>query len=547
MMLLKGMAWLGSMAGYVGFFAEAGPRWAAPLTAACSVSLILYAAGLAGLLQPCAWLLLVCGLCLLIRLLLQKKMGRLFPEFCLMAAAGALLWLRYRSALLVAYDDFSHWGMIVQRMLTTHAFPVAEDSLIVFQSYPPGAACWLYDAGLFWGNGDGLLLTAQGWLVLAGIWPLFGAAEGKYAWGRRIGMAGVLLVFLSLYQGTASLMVDNLLPAVAVGALSTGLLLQRQKEERGLWMVGIQLAQLCMIKDNGLFFAAAVLVLLLAARHLKGRKTSLKDGIALLLPALAARCLWLLHIKLAVPAAGVSRHALTLENLRRTGGQKSFEEMLSIGKSLLERMLSPDNLVLQMVALSLMIGFFEAFRRKAGKKEKRQACLLPLAEAVIALAYGVGLWGMYIFSMPGSGAGNLAAFERYNSSCALFLYGVTALWLMGKPSEDKGWTAASVLALCAVLLIPAWRSGVPRLFQENYHVPLRYTMEELRDERPLQPGEEAVLLVGGDEYVSFASYMARYVFQSPDIRVEQSVSENQNAVIYDARRKNASEETEEQP
>lgn len=547
MMLLKGTAWLISMAGWVGFFAGLGSGWAAPLTAACSVSLILYFAGLAGLLQPCAWLLLVCGLFLLIRLLFQKKLGRLFPEFCLMAAVGALLWLRYRSALLVAYDDFSHWGMIVQRMLTTHAFPAAEDRLIAFQSYPPGAACWLYDAGLFLGGSDGMLLTVQSWLVLAGIWPLFGAAEGKNAWWKRIGMAGVLLVFLSLYQGTASLMVDNLLPAVAVGALSTGLLLQRQKEERGLWMVGIQLAQLCMIKDSGLFFAAAVLVLLLAARRLKGRKTGLKDGIALLLPALAARCLWLLHIKLAFPAAGVSRHALTLENLRRTGGQKSFEEMLSIGKSLLERMLSPDNLVLQMIALSLMIGLFEAFRRKAGKKEKRQACLLPLAEAVIALAYGVGLWGMYIFSMPGSGAGNLAAFERYNSSCALFLYGVTALWLMGKPSEDKGWTAASVLALGAVLLIPAWRSGVPRLFQENYHVPLRYTMEELRDERPLQPGEEAVLLVDGDEYVSFASYMARYVFQSPDIRVEQSVSENQNAVIYDARRKNASEETEEQP
>ena len=546
MMLLKGMAWLISMAGWVGLFAGLGPRWAAPLTAACSVSLVLYAAGLAGLLQPCAWLLLVCGLFLLIRLLLQKKMGRLFPEFCLMAAVGALLWLRYRSALLVAYDDFSHWGMIVQRMLTTHAFP-AEDRLIAFQSYPPGAACWLYAAGLFLGGSDGMLLTVQSWLVLAGIWPLFGAAEGKNAWWKRIGMAGVLLVFLSLYQGTASLMVDNLLPAVAVGALGTGILLQKQTNARGLWMVGVQLAQLCMIKDSGLFFAAAVLVLLLAARLLDGPRPRWRDGAALAIPALFARCLWLFHVKTAFPAANLSRHALTLENLRRTGGQKSFEEMLSIGKSLLERMLSPDNLVLQMVALSLMIGLFEAFRRKTGKKEKRQACLLPLAEAVIALAYGVGLWGMYIFSMPGSGAGNLAAFERYNSSCALFLYGVTALWLMGKPSEDKGWTAASVLALCAVLLIPAWRSGVPRLFQENYHVPLRYTMEELRDERPLQPGEEAVLLVDEDEYVSFASYMARYVFQSPDIRVEQSVSENQNAVIYDARRKNASEETEEQP
>lgn len=544
MMLLKGMAWLISMAGWVGFFAGLGSGWAAPLTAACSVSLILYFAGLAGLLQPCAWLLLVCGLFLLIRLLFQKKLGRLFPEFCLMAV-GALLWLRYRSALLVAYDDFSHWGMIVQRMLTTHAFPAAEDRLIAFQSYPPGAACWLYDAGLFLGGSDGMLLTVQSWLVLAGIWPLFGAAEGKNAWWKRIGMAGVLLVFLSLYQGTASLMVDNLLPAVAVGALGTGILLQKQRNARGLWMVGVQLAQLCLLKDSGLFFAAAVLALLLAARLLDGPRPRWRDGAALAIPALFARCLWLFHVKTAFPAANLSRHALTLENLRRTGGQKSFEEMLSIGKSLLERMLSPDNLVLQMIALSLMIGLFEAFRRKAGKKEKRQACLLPLAEAVIALAYGVGLWGMYIFSMPGSGAGNLAAFERYNSSCALFLYGVTALWLMGKPSEDKGWTAASVLALGAVLLIPAWRSGVPRLFQENYHVPLRYTMEELRDERPLQPGEEAVLLVDEDEYVSFASYMARYVFQSPDIRVEQGASENQNAVIYDARRKNASEETEE--
>ena len=72
MMLLKGMAWLISMAGWVGFFAGLGSGWAAPLTAACFVSLILYAAGLVGLLQPCAWLLLVCGLFWLIRLLLQK-------------------------------------------------------------------------------------------------------------------------------------------------------------------------------------------------------------------------------------------------------------------------------------------------------------------------------------------------------------------------------------------------------------------------------------------------------------------------------------------
>lgn len=79
MMLLKGMAWLGSMAGYVGFFAEAGPRWAAPLTAACSVSLILYAAGLAGLLQPCAWLLLVCGLCLADSAAASEEDGTVIP------------------------------------------------------------------------------------------------------------------------------------------------------------------------------------------------------------------------------------------------------------------------------------------------------------------------------------------------------------------------------------------------------------------------------------------------------------------------------------
>ena len=538
MEILKGGAWLLSITGYVGYFAGRGPRWSAPLTAVCTVALAMYAAGLVGLLQPCAWLLLAVGLFLMIRMLVQKRASQLFPEFCLLAVGGFLLWLRYRDALLVAYDDFSHWGMIAQRMLATHAFPTAEDSLITFQSYPPGAACWLYETGLFLGSSDGMLLTAQSWLVLAGAWPLFGAAEGKNAWAKRLGAVAVLLVFLSLYQGTASLMVDNLLPAMAVGTLTTGFLMQKRKNGHGLWMVGVQLAQLCLVKDSGLFFAAVVLILLVAAGLLGRQKQRLKNGAALLLPALTARGLWLLHIKLAFPAAGLSRHALTLENLRRTGGQKSFEDMLSIGKSLFVRMISPGNMGLQMVLLAVIVCVAAALwseRKKDGK-----VWLLPAIELGIYLAYGVGLWGMYIFSMPGTGAEKLAAYDRYNSSCALLLYGVTALWLMNRQFRRKDWVVFSTLALCAVLLIPAWRSGVPRLFQENYHVPLRSTMEEMRKERPLQPGEKAVLLVDEDEYVSFASYMARYVFQSTDIQVETSVPDGTDAVIYDARQQQES-------
>ena len=79
---------------------------------------------------------------------------------------AGLLWLRYRGALLVAYDDFSHWGMMARHLLRTNMLPDANSTLIVFQSYPPAAACWIAGVCRFLGDSDGMLLVAQSWLML---------------------------------------------------------------------------------------------------------------------------------------------------------------------------------------------------------------------------------------------------------------------------------------------------------------------------------------------------------------------------------------------
>lgn len=167
-----GLAWLLSLTGYLWFFASRGRRTFAPLAAISVLGLGVFALSLCGWLAWGGYALAGVGLALLIWMLRCRDQALLHWDMALFALLCLALFLRYRNGLLVAYDDFSHWGMIVRRMLITNALPASGDSLIQFQSYPPGAACWLWYACRFLGGGDGMMLTAQAWLVLAALWPL---------------------------------------------------------------------------------------------------------------------------------------------------------------------------------------------------------------------------------------------------------------------------------------------------------------------------------------------------------------------------------------
>lgn len=501
--------WLLSLLGYVGLLGCFFHPSFAPLTAMCGLSLGVYLFSLLGLMELGAWVLLGGGFICLV-LALRKKPFPFGWNTLAFIAGCLLLYLRYRGCLLTAYDDFSHWGMIVQRMLITGSLPQSGDSLIAFQSYPPGAACWAWYACRFLGGGDGGMLAAQAWLTLAALWPLTTHLGGSTPL-RGTCLLPVGLIGLSLFQGTASMMVDNLLATLAIGALT--MMVCGKKEF--LLPVSVVLAQLCMVKDSGLFLAlGCAAVWLIVQKDPWGKRFA---SLALLvMPLSAVRLSWYIHIKTAFPSADTTRHAMTLANMRLAGADKSYANMFTIAKNLFSRALSLSNQAVQALLLALAIGVLLRLFRLATRRDWR----VLVGMVVGYLAWLMGLLFMYIFSMPLSGALELVAFERYNSTFALLLYGAAAVWLLYRLQGANRRCLLAVL-LFVPLLIPSWRAGVPNLLHKGlYTSPLREQMQALADQRPMQEGETAVLLLPEDENKPYATYMAQYVFQSPLISAE---------------------------
>lgn len=527
---LLALLWLISFAGHVWFWAGMRrlPAACAPLTAIGALTLAMYAGGMARILPIAAWGMLLCGLGLFGWMIFQRSRALLRWELLLFALGCLALWLRYRGALLTSYDDFSHWGMIVRHMLAHHRLPAAQDALITFQSYPPGAACWMYYACRFLGGTDGMMLSAQAAFTLAGWLCLFALIQGRAKALKALCAAACTLIGLSLFQGTASLMVDNLLPAVAMGAvclLAGG--------NRCPWLSGLLASALVLIKDSGLYFAAVIAVLyaFLILRE-GGWKKSLLHTAKLCLPVLMARGAWAVHIHLAFPAADVSRHALTVENLRRTGADKSYADMFTILKKLLGEVFTLRNQAVQILLIMLFaciaVWMIRSLERRSWRMGSEWAVWLA---SVCAYAVWTGFLGlMYIFSMPVANALELVAFERYNSTCALFLYGVLLVWLFRAQLPKARYAPVILLLALVPLAVGPWTSGVSRLMKENYFVPLRQAMETLS--RQSIPGRSAAVVVSPEDDTVYADYMARYAFQDASVEAVSDPKQHPAQTYY---------------
>ena len=504
----------------------------APLASMCCIIVIVYAASLLGVLLPMTILLICTGVMLAVWMICSRSKALLHADLLIFAVGWAALALRYQNSLLVAYDDFSHWGMIVRHLFSHDMLPGPQDSLITFQSYPTGAASWIYFMCRFGSQSDGMLLAAQAGLTLAGWLALFALAGRCGGIVKRIALSAVMIVGLSLFQGTASLMVDNLVAAIAVGCLAMVTDCRRWLKKH-LWIVGMCLAALSILKDSGLFFVA---VLLLFNLYLHRNKAGFFETLKLCVPLAAVRLSWFVHVKAAFPAADISRHALTVENMRKMGADKSIKDIFDIGKDVLAQAFSFQNQAIQLLlVILLMVALLIVLNLMTGKPVKAvHRCAVLLGASAVYFGWLISLWMMYTFSMELFNAQNLVAFERYNSTCALFIYGILAVWMLEESILNPNYIIATVLAICLPLSTGAWNAGIPRLFQENYNVPIRHHMEHLQQKRPLQTDEHAIIVIDSAESASFAGYMARYVFQSTDIDIltETEIKEFPSADVY---------------
>ena len=438
--ILRLIAFALSTAGYVAFvrvYWRITPR-ASYIFVLSSLACLMYFAGLMNVLLAGAYALFFGGIALFLLALIKRKLALAFNASSLSAMnIGFTLGLAFLIASLidtkfVHYDNFSHWAVVVKSMLIENHIPTAASAIIDFKSYPLGSSSFLYYFCRVVGSSEGVMLTGQGILLTACFYAVFGVIRDykRFLLSALLGLGCAVLAFFNISIRVNNLLVDFLLPALALAAL--GSLSAEQASFRSMCVsVAPVLGLLVITKNTGIFFAALVYAFLLY-RAVKLRKTQEKPrpylwlALAAIAVSLLPLVLWNLHTALAFTGT-TSKFSYDLGALSSLSIDKTQEQVSAITSLFFKTAVSLNLRATQGILLfnALALAAYFVARFALNKRWKLLKVLLALDIALVL--YYAGILGMYIVSMPPDEALRLAGFDRYASSMVLLFIGALTM------------------------------------------------------------------------------------------------------------------------
>ena len=434
--VLRLLAFLLSAAGYV---AVARVYW--KITARASYifvfsaqALIVYFAGLLGVLPYVSYALFGGGIVAFAALLVNKKIAQAYNASSLTAlnlafiAVFGAITASLIDTFFVHYDNFSHWAVVVKYMLVTNRIPDAASAIIDFKSYPLGSSSFLYYVGRIAGNGEGVMLVGQGILLFASFYAVFGAIrdQKRFMLSALLGLGCSAMAFFNISIRINNLLVDFLLPGLTLASIGI-LLVERNKFFTACLAVLPVLGLLAIVKNTGVIFAVIGFVFLIfRAVQFQRADEKLRPffwGALLTIGlSLIPLILWNLHTSLAFPT-DAGKFSYDFQTLSSLTIDKTPTQIQYIVQLFLYMATSLSQLPTLGFVIFNGVAIVSYLVARIGFKMKWKLLgTLLLLDLAVVLYYG-GILAMYILSMPIDEALRLAGFDRYASSMILFLIG----------------------------------------------------------------------------------------------------------------------------
>lgn len=449
------------MASNFGFWEAARRKWninvyLLPALTVGAQFCVMFTAGLLNYLGEAAELMYFGGLFLLLWQLYREK-GRFWKlvtpylnwgyGLFLLGMAAALIALRGRT--LSGIDNFTHWAVVVKNLLLYDRFPTFAQDAVTFTSYPLGSAASIYYFCRHVSDGEWAFMLGQAYMMLCMLLPLFSCGKEKALPGAAvIAVMGNFLLCCNI--PITELLVDTLLPLTA-GAMLVSVARGCREEGNCVYRYSLPMLVLTLnVKNSGLFFCAAGLLLMWCLLRKQGKR--LKPLLVTVLVLLAVYSLWKRHCDYVFVNSQMSQHAVSLEYFKMRLGERTLAEMGQILKGVVRYVWSRKPLIY----LAAWLGAALVCARFSGN---RKCCeMLAAVCLVLYAAWMVSLAGMYLFSMRVQEALELLSIERYCRSMDILLYYLlTAFCLNCLPGEiRKGWLWGALLTALALL---TWVGG----------------------------------------------------------------------------------------
>lgn len=415
----------------------------------------------------------------------QHKIIKLFskymtPGVILLIIASIFFLGIFQNQRLLHYDNFSHWAVIVKNMVIDNRLPNIENPTVTFNSYPPGSALFIYYFMKIVGVSEGFALFAQMLIILSSILTLFSYSSFSIIDMIRFRekptkkiFISVILIFTSIYllNGPSSvhnLLVDTLLSVIGIALFS---LIYYYFNHPSKIFISVFLLSffLTLIKNSGIFFSLLALVfygISLFWRYKKSDKRVVKliqEKYYLLFPfisPLLANNLWSKHVSLVYPSDSLGKHTMSIDAYIQNFNDKSALEIDQISQVFFDTLSNGylDKIIFLVFVIILLI----ILKFVSTKKIDKSLLFTGILDIVVFTLYGLGLWGMYLFSMPTNEAINLAGFWRYMDTIMSFIIGVTAVILANYLSNIKVKRVAIISNVLVLILF-----GYLTLNEEN--------------------------------------------------------------------------------
>ena len=503
--------------------------------------MLLFFLGLLNCLQTGVWLLLLGGLFFWAyqRSFLWGNLKKYvtFP-FLFYAVVLVCISLLVKDQLLVHYDNFSHWGVIVKQMLLTNRLPTFRDPIIVFQSYPPGSACYIYYFCKIISPYEDVQMLAQGVMLVSFFLPLFGFARGEGIFTKillAISCYFVLTFNVLIYD----LLVDTLLPMVGMTCiLFVYHTFESQNNRTNVLCAVPYLCTVLLIKNAGIYFAVIASGLALYMAHDASER---RDSLVMAGMSFLPLFFWFRHCDYVFTNAAGSKHALSLTSYARMLMKKSTGDIWEITEKFVNFMISGNELYF-LLFLLLVLGLC-AFL--AGKDAFRKYQKVALSIAALYCSYMFFLYLMYIFSMPSGEARVLAGIGRYRRSILIaifYLLVIEACMVYDLlPTRLIKYGSAVVWGISFYVAVSVLRVTYPLTRAPFIAVKEQYTDRGARVwlEKTVHhhdfPHDKKYFFCVGAKLRSYTYYMARYQLYSSQVqsRTIADVKQMEEARAYD--------------
>ena len=94
-------------------------------------------------------------------------------EYIFLLITVIIMAVSLRGRIFNHYDNYSHWALVIKRMLTVDRYPNFKDTMIGFQGYPLGASTWIYYFAKMIKKSEWIQMLAKAYMMLVSVMPLF--------------------------------------------------------------------------------------------------------------------------------------------------------------------------------------------------------------------------------------------------------------------------------------------------------------------------------------------------------------------------------------